>query len=333
MVKLLVLLLFIYLSFVAFNFWLEKRARKKSNKFLKKILKLPLISSFFRAEEKGWSIIVFETDKKIQELSNDDILNTKPLNFRINEATSIADPFLFEKNDIQYLFFEVEYQKHLNKKADIGHAALSRSGNWEYKGLVLEEPFHQSFPLIFEHEDEVYMIPESFESKKVILYKALQFPNTWELEYELLTGESYVDTTFIKHKGLFFWFTTNLKNDELELFYSESLTTPWKKHPKSPISMEVSNNRNAGNIFLENDKMFRLAQDGREGYGSGIVLLQIEELDTENYKEVIVKDPLLYKDEGFCKDGLHHLSFLQKQDKNMIAIDGANFSFRKIRIK
>src|SRR5687767_9872803 len=64
------------------------------------------------------------------------------------EAVFLADPFMVRANGAWHLFFEA-----LNLDGRIGEIgrAVSRDGvTWEYGGIVLREPFHLSYPCVFE---------------------------------------------------------------------------------------------------------------------------------------------------------------------------------------
>ncbi len=176
------------------------------------------------------------------------------------------------------------------------------------------------------------MLPESYQSNQVRLYKASQFPDEWVLDTILYEGKQLVDTIYFVKDETYYWFTTDLKTNELLLFYADSLKGSWTEHPASPISKDVSNNRNAGAIIEEDSRCFRLAQDGTEGYGSGVNLFEIEIISKKEYQEKLIKKPLLYKNKGMTKDALHHLSILDGE-KRIVAIDGANFAIKGIDIK
>jgi hypothetical protein len=73
--------------------------------------------------------------------------------------------------------------------------------------------------------------------------------------------------------------------DELAIFYSDSLFGPWREHPLNPVKSDCRSARPAGRIILGNSKLLRPAQDCENGYGSGLVWLEIEELTTNSFKE------------------------------------------------
>ena len=47
-----------------------------------------------------------------------------------------------------------------------------RHDAWHFRSIVLDEPFHLSYPYVFDHESETYMIPEAKGSNSVRLYRA-----------------------------------------------------------------------------------------------------------------------------------------------------------------
>lgn len=282
---------------------------------------------------EGWSIVSFESSKRITEFSMA-LVPKRRAWFRIKnkECGGVADPFLLKHQDQYYLFFEYEYKKHLYKDADIAYATSQDGLHWTFQKKILEESFHQSFPYVFKEKGVFYMLPESYQTSQVRLYKSSDFPNKWELDTVLYEGKQLVDTIFLVKDGVYYWFTTDLKSNQLLMYYSDSLKGAWKEHPASPISEDISNNRNAGAIIKEEGCYFRVAQDGTEGYGSGINLFEIENISKKEFQEKLVKKPLLYKNKGMIKDALHHISILEG-NKRIVAIDGANFAIKGIATK
>ena len=46
----------------------------------------------------------------------------------------------------------------------------------------LERDYHFSYPMVFEHDGDVFMVPESALNGTVELYRATRFPHEWTLE-------------------------------------------------------------------------------------------------------------------------------------------------------
>src|SRR5262245_26175147 len=73
-------------------------------------------------------------------------------------AAFVADPFMAQRNQTWYMFFEVMHgTKHLG---EIGLATSNDALTWTYDRIVLREPFHLSYPHVFEWQNQYYMIPE-----------------------------------------------------------------------------------------------------------------------------------------------------------------------------
>jgi hypothetical protein len=71
---------------------------------------------------------------------------------------------------------------------------------------VLEEPWHLSYPFLIEHDDDLWMIPESSERRDVALYKCVRFPDKWERHSTLLSGFEPADATITRHNGMNYLF-------------------------------------------------------------------------------------------------------------------------------
>ena len=91
-----------------------------------------------------------------------------------------ADPFIVEKNNRTIVFVE----DYCYKKKIGCITAVEIINNKEYKilGPIIEKSFHMSFPYIFEYQQDLYMIPESFQTNSIRLYKCIDFPLKWDYQ-------------------------------------------------------------------------------------------------------------------------------------------------------
>lgn len=73
------------------------------------------------------------------------------------------------------MLFEV--LSHTDFKGDIG-LAVSHDGaqTWKYQGLVMDEAFHLSYPLVLRHRGQLYMVPETGEAYDIRLYTYVATP-------------------------------------------------------------------------------------------------------------------------------------------------------------
>ena len=169
----------------------------------------------------------------------------------------IADPMLFTTNGEHYLFVEVYEVK--KGKASIGYYHFENDKP-VYKGLIIENSYHMSYPCVFEHKGVYYMIPESSANNSISLYRAEQFPNKWVKDCDLVRGAKYVDSTVFRD------------GENLGILSYKSIGTGWQLvcfsldmenktlNEESVIEYQENIGRPAGYLLKGNK---RLAQDCR----------------------------------------------------------------------
>jgi len=201
-----------------------------------------------------------------------------------------ADPIVFNYNEKHFIFFEEYFFK--KKKAHISVAELDNTGKLLNSRVVLNKPYHLSYPFVFKNETDIFMIPETSGNKTIEIYKCVSFPDKWEFQMNLMQDLHAVDTTLHYYDNKF-WLFVNIKEnkgasawDELFLFYSdELLTTKWISHPQNPVISDVRRARPAGKIFTYKEKMYRPSQDCSCTYGYAININEIIVLTETEYKE------------------------------------------------
>ncbi len=203
------------------------------------------------------------------------------------EDRFFADPFVFERDGRHHVFFE-EYPY------DTGKGVIARvelaDGRATEPRVVLERSYHLSYPFVFEDGAEAYMIPETCQNATIELHRAVEFPDTWELDTVLVSGVRAVDATVFRHAGRFWMFATivgrgRTSQDHLSLFMAPDLHGPWTPHPLNPVVSDVRVARSAGRVFLRDGHLIRPGQDSSGGYGEAVVLNRIEELTELTYRE------------------------------------------------
>lgn len=106
-----------------------------------------------------------------------------------------ADPFLFEKDGVTYLFYEA--YDLIMRKGYIGYSIVNDDLTLTDPKIIIKERAHKSFPYIFEKDNQIYLMPESCADKSIKLYKAINFPNEWKKEEVLVSNIFGADTIFI----------------------------------------------------------------------------------------------------------------------------------------
>lgn len=221
-----------------------------------------------------------------------------------------ADPFLVARHGRTFCFVE-----DLVFEQDKGHIiALEVSGTALIeRGVALKEPFHLSFPFLFEHRGALFMCPEALASGQIRVYRCTGFPLQWELEKVLMDGVSAADTMLFE-KGGKWWMLTSIDESgsddycsELYLFSSDSpLSSSWIPHPQNPLRIDSFGGRNAG-LIVEGDRIYRMAQcQGFDRYGHSLLAYEIRHVSETRYVETPVAriDPTC----GTGMLGTHHLT-------------------------
>ncbi len=268
------------------------------------------------------------------------VAGSDPLNVRVIDAfpnprftadaipghrySFVADPFLIEEGGEWFLFFEMFDREA--RRGEIGVATSPDAVHWTYAGPALQEPFHLSYPFVFEEGTNFFMIPESRAAREVRLYRAVEFPLKWELDRVLFKG-NYSDPTPVAWQGKWWIFATR-GSYSMDIWYADDLRGEWRPHAKNPLYLYSKGRaRNGGRPLVMGDKIFRFAQDSHGGYGRALRALVINELDPTRFVEHVVKsaDPLFSAHgDGWARVGMHHYSPVFTREGSWIAaVDGS----------
>jgi hypothetical protein len=220
-----------------------------------------------------------------------------------------ADPFIVPWRGRHFLFVEdFVYPRrfHLGEIkmsqgcGVIACAEVLPSGELGPMETVLDTGSHLSYPMVFEEDGAMYLLPESGQAREVALYRATRFPGGWEKVAVLFDRCRAVDTT-VHHRDGTWWFFTTVSEGEgalkLLLFWADSLTGRWHYHPSNPISADARNCRGAGPLIHRAGKLLRPSQSNVPSYGHSFALNEVEELTRTSYHErpwrLFAPDPAL----------------------------------------
>jgi hypothetical protein len=197
-----------------------------------------------------------------------------------------ADPCVVQHQGSTHLFFE-DYD-YASAKGVIGCAEVFTDGTLGPPATVLERPYHLSYPLVFTHQGELYMIPETSAAGVIELYRAQEFPARWVRERTLIELPG-LDSTPFYAQGQWWLLTTPLLGQHHAavtlLFSAPELMGPWTHHPASPISTDVRVARSAGAVLVTPERLIRVSQDCATGYGQKVVFSEITQLTATHYAE------------------------------------------------
>lgn len=195
-----------------------------------------------------------------------------------------ADPFAFEWGGKSYLF--VEEYPYATAKGIISVAELGPDGRLDTPRPVLVGPHHLSYPQVFAHDGEVYMIPESSSARELVLYRATQFPHAWTRESVLISGRRLNDMTLLFRDDRFWLIGTEQigqgsASDTMVAWSSRALNGPWTPHPLNPIRIDRSAARPGGRFVHHDGRTFLPVQDGAVTYGGGLGMIELLRLDEQ----------------------------------------------------
>jgi hypothetical protein len=199
----------------------------------------------------------------------------------------LADPFGLWRDGRLHVFVET-YDYRVRVGAidllvyDADFALLDRRP-------VLAEPWHLSYPLVFEGEGETWMLPEAHRSGRLTLYRATRFPDRWEPAHVIALDHVPVDATPLFHDGRWWLFYTSASREPdkmaaLHIAHADRLAGPWTPHPMNPVRVDRGSARPGGTpIVLDDGRIVLPVQDCRRTYGGAIRPLTITELTPDRF--------------------------------------------------
>ncbi|HLX25976.1 MAG TPA: hypothetical protein VKR05_03225 [Candidatus Cybelea sp.] len=221
-----------------------------------------------------------------------------------------ADPFVLRCNDGAFILGE--RLDGVTRNGFIAGVAVDTEGRIVDRRTVLRGSSHLSYPYVFKDGDDWYMVPESADEHRIVLYRAEDFPYSWTRAATLIDGIAACDSTILRHSGLWWLFCTDRSRDStlnLFLFYARELTGPWTPHRANPVKTDVRSARPAGMPFVVDGALYRPGQDCAESYGSAISFNRVRTLNELEYVEEEVSRSTL--------SGVHTISYAD----GIVAID------------
>lgn len=266
------------------------------------------------------------------------------------QPTGVADPFLVVSEDTYHMFFEVLAGDTPTRPGIedevIGHARSDDGLDWEYTGVVLDDPGHLAFPHVFEHDGTWYLVPDGgsgddkhFYGGIARVYRATSFPTEWELVDRPLMRMGMSDPVVFQYEGTWYLVGGLSVSEErysgLCLYYAESLrNAPWQEHPASPIHAPTVPAtepdriaRPGGRPIVHDDHVDLFVQDCVDRYGDKVRVVRITELSPTTYVDhELACSPVIEATEaGDWRDELtHHVDagLAYAGAKNLVGVDG-----------
>jgi len=250
-----------------------------------------------------WNVGI--VDRPLPEVARDGLLRDVRWIRPPEDDGYIADPFGLEVDGRTVIMAE-----HYGFGEEHGRiVALDDGDGFSAAQVVMDAPVHQSFPYLLRHEGEVYCIPERGAARELALYRAVDFPTSWERAATLLEDIPAIDASLFHHEGQWWIFAMDgdsLPAVDLHAWWAPDLEGPWTPHLLNPLKTDVAGARCAGRPWMHEGKLYRPAQDCSRTYGGAVAIYEVEELTPTRFRErwvgALGPDP-----DGEYPEGVHTL--------------------------
>lgn len=160
-----------------------------------------------------------------------------------------------------------------------------RDNNLKRSRTVLEGPEPLSYPFTWEHEGQVFAVPEQLGAGRVDLYR-LDEEEAALLPVRTLLDRPLASPTLFRHAGNWWLFGTDPRMPDVLLlaFHAERLEGPYTPHLLNPLKMDVRSARPGGTPFLHEGRLWWPAQDRSKPDGQ-VILNQVRWLSPDRYEE------------------------------------------------
>lgn len=198
----------------------------------------------------------------------------------------LADPFGVWDDRLLHVFAErYDYRTR--------HGIIERLTFDEHLNLVrrdpaLSEPWHLSYPFVFQADGATWMLPEAHRSGALTLYRAHGDFEDWRPECTIALDCVPVDASILHHNGCWWLFyspatSRESKIGELHVAWATDLCGPWKAHPGNPVRCDTRSSRPGGTPLMIGNRIMLPVQDCSQTYGGAVRPLWIDRLDEGSF--------------------------------------------------
>lgn len=208
----------------------------------------------------AWHVAFVEKPWRVAALRGGTRIENPPGTFQ-------ADPFVVTRDGRTVVF--VEQWVYARQRGHIAAIELLGAGEYRMLGPIIREPFHMSFPYVFEHEGRLYMTPETKEANACRLYECTEFPLEWTYR-GVLCDRPLSDPMVFEREGLWWLFGTERGGGGASIFLrafwaDDPLSGTWSSHERNPLVIDSQTARNGGVLFDADGTPVRV----RQAYGFG----------------------------------------------------------------
>lgn len=202
-----------------------------------------------------------------------------------------ADPFVISVGATDYLFFEMF--DRIKGRGVIGYRVIDAKGKIGKMRLAYESEHHLSFPFVFEHQGDYYMMPESSGDRNLTLLKAKRFPDRWEKVCVWFENQQICDSVIFSKGDDLYLLAQPVEQPythaKLDLY--KYLDKKWVACDSNPVVNDRSIARMAGAVIDKCGKLIRPSQDCKT-YGDAVNFNEIISVSGDGYRESLIRKVL-----------------------------------------
>lgn len=282
-----------------------------------------VLSGMHRASREHFRVLISPRNERLGTTSAQ-----APQSMRCDGAGYLADPFLTRFGGGAHVFCE-----HFDPLTNLGRIVVAaidpKTGAASSIRDALTRPYHLSYPSLFEHEGELFMVPECHANRSIDIYVCEEFPHRWALKKRVAYGVDAADSALVRREDHVYLITSlrvEARPGRRLSIYSTSASAfpcgPWGAHPinDSPSIDEMCANqsgRSAGALFAHAGALIRPSQRNRDYYGQAIDFHRVDELTPRAYVETRLTDPPISFPRALAGRSMHHVTF----DDGLVVVD------------
>ena len=199
-------------------------------------------------------------------------------NFHIIKAPKdrwFADPFILDVTDTVIIVLVEEFSYRINRGRLAKLIIDKETFQLKSMKIVLDLNTHLSFPAILRDGTDIYIYPENSASGSSMLYKYNSEDDSVSV-IKQLSNQPLTDAIITKIDDSSYIFTTEIptqNGNKLSIYTALDDMGSYKLIQN--ITLFDNTARSAGDIFVDNGKIVRPAQNCNGGYGVGLVFQEI----------------------------------------------------------
>lgn len=260
-----------------------------------------------------WDIAFLE--ENLQNVVLKHPLHFQELNNPYKDESWFADPFILDVTEKE-VFVLVEEMPHNTPKGRISKLTINKM-TWTItnKEVVLDEPWHLSFPFIIREGEKVFVAPESANGKAWYLYELVtnQEGKDRLVRVKKLCNDVVWDSIITTYWGEPIMFTAAHDDFHLDIYRKDEGADMFTQHES--ICSNKQNMRMAGDLFKCADAIYCPSQNSKPGsYGEAVEIKEVSQ-DADGWCLKTIRK--ICPPKGILNDGIHTLNSY----KGLVVVD------------